>query len=80
MTTLQNFCKMLNNALHDNLIDADEAKNLMISKMPLTLHRGEWSYPERGGCMVLNKRLVCWYSDDGEPLELHDLYIMLEGN
>lgn len=77
MTTYQNFCKMLNHCLHDNIITADEAIEFMCEKMPLTLKPGEWASPKPGGVMVLRKRLVCW---DGEPLKLRDLEIMLEGN
>lgn len=80
MTTFQSFAKMLNHCLYDDIITADEAIEFMCEKMPLTFKPGEWSSPKRGGVMVLRKRLVCWDSNDGEPLKLRDLEIMLEGN
>lgn len=80
--SFQKFCEMLNYGLHNDLIDADEAIKLMCEKMPLTLHKGAWSSPkDKGGVMVLRKRLVVWmdYYEENK-IDLCDLYCVLEGN
>lgn len=79
----QDFCEMLNYGLSHDLIDAHTAVRLMCAEMPLTLHKGEFTIPQRGGVMVLNSRLVWWDIDltnPGSIIQLRDLYTSLEGN
>lgn len=82
MKSFQKFCEMLNYGLQHDLIEADEAINLMCNAMPLTLHKGEFSCTkDKGGVMCLRKRLVVWmdYYEENK-IDLCDLYCILEGN
>lgn len=81
MKSYQNFVKMLNNGMTEELIKSDDAINLLCHEMPLTFHKGSWAIKEYGGVMVNKKRLVAWYKEkDEDEIELHDIYYLLKGN
>ena len=75
----QNLAIMLNRGLSDELIEADEAVEILCTAMPLTFHKGEWSIKRKGGLMVLKKRLVAWFDCNNE-LDIYDVVELLQGN